>query len=65
MVSTENYKEISPSTYFLLLHFMKDETVRNQGISYPQYGEYITRIEEMIKQEENKTLKKTKLKEVK
>ena len=65
MVSTENYKEISPSTYFLLLHFMKDETVRNQGISYPQYGEYITRIEEMIKQEENKTLKKTKPKEVK
>ena len=59
MVSTENYKEISPSTYFLLLHFMKDETVRHQDERYPQYGEYIARIEDMLGKEENKTLKKT------
>ncbi len=65
MVSTEKYKEISPSTYFLLLHFMKDETVRHQDERYPQYGEYIAKIEDMLEKEENKTLKKTKPKGVK
>lgn len=61
-VSTEEYKEISPDTYLLLLHYMKENQCRDQITDKDEsvYRKYISQVDTMIKSKNNKVYKKSK-----
>ena len=61
-ISTEEYREISPDTYLLLLHYMKENQCRDQITDKDEsiYRKYIRQIDTMIESKNNKVYKKRK-----
>lgn len=61
-ISTEEYQEISPDTYLLLLHYMKENQCRDQITDKDEsiYRKYIRQIDTMIESKNNKVYKKRK-----
>ena len=61
-VSTEEYQEISPDTYLLLLHYMKENQCRDLIMDKEDspYSKYISQIDEMIENKSDKVYRKRK-----